>query len=321
LRRQIFSVIIVIIVISIIGLVINVKPAKAAETIYIRADGGIDPPTANITSSDNVTYYFTDNNYDEIFVERSNIVIDGNGYTLQGLGSGYGFNLTSVSNVTIRDANIRNFGSGVYFYESDRSIISANNITNNMGGIHLESSSHNSFSANNITDNEGDGISLFDSSSHNFFHENRVTGNEENGIYMDYSSYNNTFSRNNVTNNYIGVLLGSSNNRFYHNHFIGNIQQVSIQSSQSVSFWDDGYPSGGNYWSDYIGIDLFSGPYQNITGSDGIGDTPYVLDENNQDNYPLIFHMPWDITGPEMWVPDGKCDIRDVAMVALRFGS
>jgi len=66
-----------------------------------------------------------------------------------------------------------------------------------------------------------------------------------------------------------------------------------------VNIWDDGYPSGGNYWSDYNGTDLFSGSYQNETGSDGIGDTPYVIDENNQDNYPLIapfnsFTVAWD---------------------------
>ena len=30
---------------------------------------------------------------------------------------------------------------------------------------------------------------------------------------------------------------------------------------------------------------------------------------------------PWDITGPTMWVPDGKCDIRDVALIASKFGA
>ena len=30
---------------------------------------------------------------------------------------------------------------------------------------------------------------------------------------------------------------------------------------------------------------------------------------------------PWDITGPTMWVPDGKCDIRDIALVSLYYGS
>ena len=37
--------------------------------------------------------------------------------------------------------------------------------------------------------------------------------------------------------------------------------------------WDDGYPSGGNYWSDY------ASRYPNATeiGSSGIGDTEYLI--------------------------------------------
>jgi outer membrane protein assembly factor BamB len=59
-----------------------------------------------------------------------------------------------------------------------------------------------------------------------------------------------------------------------------------------MNVWDDSYPSGGNYWSNYAGTDLYSGPYQNITGSDGIGDTPYIIDANNRDNYPLMQPYP-----------------------------
>ncbi len=55
-----------------------------------------------------------------------------------------------------------------------------------------------------------------------------------------------------------------------------------------ANVWDDGYPSGGNYWSDYACVDLYGGPYHNETGSDGIGDTLYVIDANNQDRYPLM---------------------------------
>jgi hypothetical protein len=58
--------------------------------------------------------------------------------------------------------------------------------------------------------------------------------------------------------------------------------------SPSINIWDDGYPSGGNYWSDYNGTDLHSGAYQNVTGSDGMGDTPYVIDMNNLDHYVLF---------------------------------
>jgi len=62
-----------------------------------------------------------------------------------------------------------------------------------------------------------------------------------------------------------------------------------------VNVWDNGYPSGGNYWSDYNGTDMYGGSYQNETGSDGIGDTPYVINEKNRDNYPLM--NPWP-SGP-----------------------
>jgi len=83
--------------------------------------------------------------------------------------------------------------------------------------------------------------------------------------------------------------------------------------------WDNGYPSGGNYWSDYNGTDLYCGPHQNETGSDGIGDKPYMIDGNNTDRYPLIY--------PHGYVPspdvngDGIVDIVDVVIVALAFGS
>ena len=96
-----------------------------------------------------------------------------------------------------------------------------------------------------------------------------------------------------MRNNY-GIILGyeSSNNKIFHNNFIDNTYQAYSEGAPNTL--DDGYPSGGNYWSDYAGVDLYSGPYQNETGSDGIGDTPYVIDEYNVDHYPLI--KPWTPT-------------------------
>jgi len=53
--------------------------------------------------------------------------------------------------------------------------------------------------------------------------------------------------------------------------------------------WDDGYPSGGNYWSNYTGADIKSGISQDETGSDGIGDTAHIVSSgNNTDRYPLM---------------------------------
>lgn len=51
-----------------------------------------------------------------------------------------------------------------------------------------------------------------------------------------------------------------------------------LPNSSTVS-WDDGYPSGGNYWSDYDGVDL---------DNDGIGDTPYWVTGFAKDDYPLM---------------------------------
>lgn len=105
------------------------------------------------------------------------------------------------------------------------------------------------------------------------------------GVLVAYS-INCTVRDCNLTNNYWGArLLYSTNVTIYHNNLINNYIQTE---TNSINTWDDGYPSGGNYWTSYVGVDLNSGPYQNVTGSDGIGDANYNIDANNQDNYPLI---------------------------------
>jgi len=91
------------------GLALNIQTIKASGTIYITADGSVDPDTAPISSVDNITYIFTDNIYDEIVVERDYIVVDGAGYTLQGTGSEIGIYLLLRSNVTIKNMEIKNF--------------------------------------------------------------------------------------------------------------------------------------------------------------------------------------------------------------------
>jgi len=64
-----------------------------------------------------------------------------------------------------------------------------------------------------------------------------------------------------------------------------------------VNNWDDGYASGGNYWSDYNGTD---------TNYDGIGETPYEVDANNTDRYPLV--RPYTPKGPFYIRADGSVE-------------
>jgi parallel beta-helix repeat protein len=128
--------------------------------------------------------------------------------------------------------------------------------------------------------------------------KNNVVDNHV-GIWLYLSSNFNCIYGNNVTANDYGIVLGtSSKNKIYHNNFIANAQQAYSASSGYTNSWENGYPSGGNYWSNYIGTDLYSGSYQNETGSDGISDAPYTIDANNADRYPLMgmfygFNVSW----------------------------
>ena len=97
-------------------------------------------------------------------------------------------------------------------------------------------------------------------------------------------------------------------------------QETNLSGARaSANIWNNGYPSGGNHWSDYTGIDIYSGPYQNETGSDGKGDAPYSIDVNNVDHYPLM--SPRIVVSPGDVNRDGKVDMKDVAVAATAFGS
>jgi parallel beta-helix repeat protein len=266
-----------IVFIGTLGVSTNVHKVEASGTIYIKADGSIEG-TTDISTVDNVTYTFTDNIYESIVVERNNITIDGADYALQGTGSGIGISISSRQYVTVRNVLIKSFDIGIYLGISLNNTISENSITNNNYGIYLSLLSvYNNISGNNIVGNGREyGIYLSSSSG------NSISGNNidtyQYGIYL-VASDNNAIYGNTMTNNHDGITIySSSNNKFYHNNFNNYINQGFMEPGYA-NFWDDGYPSGGNYWSNYTGVDL---------DPDGIGDTEHVIDANNTDNYPLM---------------------------------
>jgi len=305
-------------------------PINADTKIYIRADGSIEPSTANITTTDNIVYTFTGNNSDRMIIERDNIIVDGNGYTLQGTSGpyediqmSYGIVLYQRHNVTIANLAVKQFSvAGIGIQSSTNNFIVGNSILSNMNnGIRFYSgASNNTVTGNNIKYNKYmAGIDFYNGSTNNVISSNNITG----GIYSIeasgniitgnnikssgccvgfYSSSNNTItnnnlesgyrqcnlclrgnsnyniiSGNNITNSEIGIVLeNSTNNHIYHNNFVNNELHADDDSS---NIWDNGYPSGGNYWSNYNGTD------NNV---DCIGDAPYLINENNTGIYPLM---------------------------------
>lgn len=316
-KRIASGVMLTILFLGMLIIAFNIETVYSSGTIYIRADGSIDPETAPIASNDNYTYALVGDVNDPIVVERDNIVVDGAGYTVQGTGIEDGILLEGRSNVTIKNAKVQTFRNGIKvhassditiyrniitnttrfgikLYQSSGNTISECNITNNRLGVMFWLSSNSDLTENNIENNSNNATTIHECSN-NLISRNNMKNNGWYGIGFGRSS-NNTITENNIIGNLAGISFyrpDLPNNKFFHNNFIDNIEQVDMYTSTYAFCWDNGYPSGGNYWSDYNGTDFYSGPYQNETNSDEIGDEPYVIDENNKDNYPLM--NPWTV--------------------------
>jgi parallel beta-helix repeat protein len=195
-------------------------------------------------------------------------------------------NWVNITGFTINESGATTLVAGIKLDNIHYCRIAYNNISvDNKFGIFLDSSSNNLIKGNNASSSWVDGIYL-QSSSNNTITDNIVLDNGG-GIYLA-SSSNNIITGNFVLNNDMGIsLFSSSNNNICHHNYIDNTDQA-YDGTNNGNQWDNGYPWGGNYWSDYSGFDNFKGPFQNIPGKDSIGDMPYIIDTDSQDNYPLM---------------------------------
>lgn len=140
--------------------------------------------------------------------------------------------------------------------------------------------------------NCGQGIRLTNSTNCEIS-KNLITNSEDYGIYFTISSSYNTIFWNNIKKNSQGISidLGCSNNTFHQNNFIQNISTTGL--GITANKWNNTYPSGGNHWSAYVHNDVKSGPYQNETGSDGVGDESHELILGAKDHYPIMGPIHW----------------------------
>lgn len=324
MRPHVFSTL--LIVISMLCAATLIPHRTFAETspiIAIMADGSIDPSTAPIERANADVYVLTGgitSIADGIVIERNNITLDGQGHTIQGTDITYsvGIYLSRKSGITLKNLRITGYHYGLELDSSSHIEISGNVIEVNAGdGIFFNEVSYVNLTRNAVVSNLADGVFLYSFSNCNDISRNIIKNNNYRGIDL-YACHDNTIIENDIiSNNMTGVyLLGSSNNTIYHNNIIDNRAQAETYQSQNN--WDNGYPSGGNYWNDYSGTDLKTGPNQDIPGSDGIGDTPRLIDKNNSDTHPLIAEwrtIDGDINN------DRVVDIYDAILLSNAFGS
>jgi parallel beta-helix repeat protein len=252
IHRKVLFLLLPVICLSLLGSVLF--GAKASPTIIrVPQDYSTIQEAINHANPGDVVNVSAGTYYENLFIDKNLALMGENRETtvLNGMGGYYGIGATSV-NVTITGFKILNVSIGIYVEQSNGSMISHNDITASQRGIWLYYSNNSIVSDNVIHDVAWRGIVL-------------CGGSSENTIIL-----------NTVRDCGNGIVLSGEGNFIFHNNFINNENQTGFIPS-FYNAWNDTYE--GNYWSDYNGTDA---------GKDSIGDTPYPIDENNQDNHPLM---------------------------------
>lgn len=221
---------------------------KAESTIYIRADGSVEGTDKIQRDAD--LYTFTgDIVNNSLVVQRDNIVIDGQNFTIHGnyaLSSGAGISLSSRINVTTRNVAVVDFQIGINLENTSQSKVINCSITSTNWeiGISLINSTSNIVSNNVVYSNVSyyshsiSGIAL-GNSSNNIISKNRVTGSFYKGINLDRSN-NNTLSVNSVTKSAYGIDLHlSSRNNLIENTVSSTVRVVSrgVYPDDGTGIW------------------------------------------------------------------------------------
>lgn len=162
-----------------------------------------------------------------INISSSDVIFDGNGSTIDGIGSAdtYGVYVsysTALTNITIKNLNVTDWHYGIYYQNVSNGSIANNTIQSSQYALYLNSSTFNNITYNNASSNN-------------------------NTIYLASSSYNN-FSSNALytPREFTDVVIADNdtkNNSFWSNEFYGNgVNDTFGNNIYNVS-------GAGNYYS------------------------------------------------------------------------
>jgi parallel beta-helix repeat protein len=256
--------------------------ATEGDTIFVKNGVYYGPTHQTLLISKSISLKGEDANNTKILLQPPII------HYLTGITTplqGYGHSIEIEANsVRLEGFTIESVGGGIYISGDTAEI------TGNILNLPVYTTNVND---TKITNNKMRSLSI--SGNNNIISGNTISGINVLGVKLKGGSfnvvYNNTFvnvglgiegSNNVIYSNrleYTNLILESQtrNNTFYGNTFIGKDELVSIDATAYGNFWDNGVY--GNFWSNYNGTDVYG---------DGIGDSPYIIDGNHQDRYPLM---------------------------------
>jgi len=317
------------------------------EGAIINGDAGLLSPggranlvAITISSSDVLISGFTFTNCQNAIVVRgseslSGITITGNNFVENYVGvsldrkttdfrvaenyfskNGVAISFSGAKDAIISQNIVSDNGGAITLIECDNVTIQNNEVFSNSFGIVLGGVSYISVIKNNITENKRDyqstgeggfGIKFELNCNNCSVFENYIEQNIF-GIYL--------------VNSALGILLSfGSGNIVYSNNLVDNSKNVNVEQGLSYKVedtvangttgvsWDNG--TFGNFWSDY------QIKYIDATeiDSSGIGNKPYLIDENNTDYYPLMqrVNIPLEESTP---TPSDGTSMATLAIVA-----
>ena len=282
---------------------------RSGRGVHLLHVKGCNVAYCNIEAGIGVWFYGSSGNIVE------NNQMDGTGYWIDTAGVELGYSENNIITGNTMQKHIYGYAALLYFSNGNR--FSGNQLIDNYRGLTLRESDNNTISDNQISVSTGvyvrptdevmrgsygiqlkqssntsitgnslmycpNGVLILSNSSNNIVENNAIANSRYVGVTVAYDSNHNKITVNNLVDNGVGAkFVNSSDNLVHHNGFMNNGVVLSSHPDTEVNFFDNGIE--GNFWSNYNGTD---------GNGDGVGDIPYIIDDSNQDNYPLMNKIP-----------------------------
>jgi nitrous oxidase accessory protein len=280
-----------------------INAADAGDTIFVKRGTYVENPVVN----QSVSLVGEDRDATVIDV-TAGLKVQSNFVNISGLTiyDGYHGITVSANSCRISGNKIMDSRVGIALLSAYDNIITENTLQNigRSAAIQLSYSNNNLIQYNYINSCT-EGIQLREGRSNNTVIDNLISNCQDVAICLLgsgvgkkwYGPDGNTIMRNNISSSRVGTAVyGANNNVVSNNNYVNNTVQflagedyyLTWGGTRSVNNIDK------NFWSDYEGID---------SNGDRIGDSPYVIDDYNQDKHPLtnpaqILPPPFHSTRP-----------------------